>query len=294
MPRAKTICDICCNEVIETETNTEDALFCEGVCQKWIHRRCAGVTREHFEKLSKSDDPWYCPCCTVVSQNKQIDSLKCKIESLTTELAKTHEYFADKTVQLQNELKQQKDFCRCLEDKLESLSAISTSRNKGNGNQRDKRKQRKKPNRNYSSSHNTIATIQNGTTRAPDCNTTNSNFGATTGQLHHDGTVPSQPREKVSGVRRIWGTLSNCTTTVVKNVITRLTDAGEEIEVKSKYKSDTNRKRWWFLLKASEEVLESLESNWEHVQIQMNRKVEQCTKPIEVPDNPTSFLDQTQ
>lgn len=45
MPRAKTICDICCNEVIETETNTEDALFCEGVCQKWIHRRCAGVTR---------------------------------------------------------------------------------------------------------------------------------------------------------------------------------------------------------------------------------------------------------
>ena len=52
MPRAKTICDICCGEVIETETNTEDALFCEGVCQKWIHRRCAGVTREHFEKLS--------------------------------------------------------------------------------------------------------------------------------------------------------------------------------------------------------------------------------------------------
>ena len=85
MPRAKTICG---NEVIETETTTEDALFCEGVCQKWIHRRCAGVTRYHFEKLSKSDDPWYCPCCTVVSQNKQIDSLKCKIESLTTELAK--------------------------------------------------------------------------------------------------------------------------------------------------------------------------------------------------------------
>ena len=109
MPRVKTICDICCNEVIETESNTEGALFCEGACQKWVHRSCAGVTRYHFEKLSKSDDPWYCPCCTVVSQNKQIDTLKFKIESLMAELAKTYEYFADKTVQLQNELKQQKD-----------------------------------------------------------------------------------------------------------------------------------------------------------------------------------------
>ena len=59
MPRVKTICDICCNKVIETESNTEDALFCEGVCQKWVHQNCAGVTRYYFEKLSKSDGPWY-------------------------------------------------------------------------------------------------------------------------------------------------------------------------------------------------------------------------------------------
>ena len=31
------------------------------------------------------------------------------MESLTAELAKTYEYFADKMVQLQNELKQQKE-----------------------------------------------------------------------------------------------------------------------------------------------------------------------------------------
>ena len=300
MPRVKTICDICCNEVIETESNTEDALFCEGACQKWVHRSCAGVTRFHFEKLSKSDDPWYCPCCTVVSQNKQIDTLKCKIESLTAELAKTYEYFADKTVQLQNELKQQKDCCRSLEDKLESVTVqqitTTSSRNKGNSNHRDRRKQRKKSNRNHSSPRATFGATENGTTRAqPGCNMTNSISGTTSSQLHHDVVAPSQPREKVSGVRRIWGTLSNCTTTVVRNVINRLTDVGEQIEVKRKYKSDRNRKRWWFLLKGSEEVLESLESNWEPVQIQTNWKLEQCTKPVEVPDNPTSpFLDQAQ
>ena len=108
----------------------------------------------------------------------------------------------------------------------------------------------------------TFGATENGTTRAlPGCNITNSNSGATSSQLHHDGVAPSQPREKVSGVRRIWGTLSNYTTTVVKNVINYLTNVGEQIEVKRKYKSDRNRKRWWFLLKASEEVLESLESN---------------------------------
>ena len=96
-----------------------------------------------FEKLSKSDDPWYCPCCTVVSQNKQIDTLKCKVESLMAELAKTYEYFANKMVQLQNELKWQKDCCRSLENKLESVTVqqSSSSRNKGNSNQCDKRKQ---------------------------------------------------------------------------------------------------------------------------------------------------------
>lgn len=184
MPRVKTICDICCEEVNKTETKTEDALFCEGVCQKWIHRRCSGVTRYHFEKLSESDIPWHCPCCTVVSQSKQIDTFRSTIESLRAELAKTHEYFADKTEQLQNELKQQKDCCTRLEDKLESISAqqsISASSGiKGSSSGIDKRRQRKKSKRNHPSPRATISTNENATTTAhPGCNMTHPNSGAT-------------------------------------------------------------------------------------------------------------------
>ena len=147
----------------------------------------------------------------------------------------------------------------------------TSSRNKGNSNQHDKRKQRKKYNRNHPSPHATFGATENGTTRTqPGCNTNNSITRATSSQLHHDDMALSQPREKVTGVCRIWGTLSNCTTTVVRNVINCLTDVGEQIELKRKYKSDRNRKRWFFLLKGSEEVLESLESDWEAVQIQTN------------------------
>ena len=117
MPQVKTFCDICCEEVIETEDKTEEALFCEGTCQTWIHRR-AGVTRYHFEKLSKSDDPWSCSCCTAASRSKCIDALQSTIKSLKAELAKCHEHFADKTAQLQNELKCQRDCYKSLEAKL--------------------------------------------------------------------------------------------------------------------------------------------------------------------------------
>ena len=159
------------------------------------------------------------------------------------------------------------------------------------------RRQRKKSNRNHPSPRATFSTTENVTTRAhaPWLQHDHSNSGATASQVPHGGEAPSPPREKVLGVRRIWVTLSNCITTVVKNPINCLTDVGEQIEVKRKYKSDRNRKRWWFLLKASEEVLQSLESNWKPVQIQTNWKLEQCTKPTEIPENPASpFLDQTQ
>ena len=140
------------------------------------------------------------------------------------------------------------------------------------------------------------------TTRAQSVRTnaatdvTSPNSAATPSQQTHDGVPPTSARVKASGVRRIWGTLRNCTTTAVKNVIDRFTDFGEQIEVRRKYRSEGSRKRWWFLLKASEEVLELLESKWDPVQIQTSWKLEQCKKPVESPEPPStsSFLDQAQ
>ena len=38
-------CDVCCSPTV---SGKEDALLCEGSCQKWFHRYCAGSVRELF------------------------------------------------------------------------------------------------------------------------------------------------------------------------------------------------------------------------------------------------------
>ena len=70
-------CDGCNSVIVEDE---HEALQCEGVCQKWYHRLCAGVSKFHYDHLADSPDPFICWLCT--------DSLrKTAIESLRQELA---------------------------------------------------------------------------------------------------------------------------------------------------------------------------------------------------------------
>ena len=44
-------CDVCCTPIVD---GRDDALQCEGVCQKWLHRLCAGVSKSHHNALSNS------------------------------------------------------------------------------------------------------------------------------------------------------------------------------------------------------------------------------------------------
>ena len=103
------------------------------------------------------------------------------------------------------------------------------------------------------------------------------------GQSTSTSTSGSQQRIKVSGVRRIWGTLRSCTQGTVKNVLKRFTTVCDKVEIRRKYKSSKNGKsanRWWFILRAPENILCTLESEWESVQNQTNWKLEECTQPL--------------
>ena len=42
---------------------------------------------------------------------------------------------------------------------------------------------------------------------------------------------------------------------------------------------DSNKMKWWFILRGDENTLKMLESDWERIQIQTNWKLEQCTAP---------------
>ena len=44
----------------------DDAVFCEGLCQKWFHRTCCGLARDLFVamgKSAKSNEPFMCYYC---------------------------------------------------------------------------------------------------------------------------------------------------------------------------------------------------------------------------------------
>jgi len=81
-------CLICEKPILDVSENCvgEDAVFCEGSCQGWIHRTCAGVTRPAFEKLEEPGTHYLCSYCTLVSQNKEIKNLANIIQNLNTSI----------------------------------------------------------------------------------------------------------------------------------------------------------------------------------------------------------------
>ena len=67
------VCLVCDQIIVEADETTEgqDAVFCEGDCQGWIHRVCAGLTRSAFENLSESV-PYLCLYCSFTKQSNEI------------------------------------------------------------------------------------------------------------------------------------------------------------------------------------------------------------------------------
>ena len=50
---ACTICDENINERSKTNVG-DDAVLCDGKCQSWLHRRCAGLSRVRFRIVTDS------------------------------------------------------------------------------------------------------------------------------------------------------------------------------------------------------------------------------------------------
>ena len=85
----------------------------------------------------------------------------------------------------------------------------------------------------------------------------------------------SLPREEVSGVRRIWGTLRSATCTSVKNTISHLTSVSNfQVKRKVSHSARSGKDKWWFILKGDEEALKSLGNVWETVKLQTGWQLE--------------------
>ena len=89
----RVICPIC-SESIEDKVGKRkghDAIFCDGACQEWLHRLCAGLSKASFEAASASNLPFLCPRCLLSQQATELSVLKKNVEELSREVANLKE-----------------------------------------------------------------------------------------------------------------------------------------------------------------------------------------------------------
>ena len=63
-----------CRIKIEDSSHDKEAIFCEGECRKWLHKRCAGFSwfsKPSFKTVTSSGKPFYCPRCITKSISSQ-------------------------------------------------------------------------------------------------------------------------------------------------------------------------------------------------------------------------------
>ena len=80
-----------------SKSNGEDAVFCEGSCQSWMHRQCIGMSIPIFRALAIYQAPFYCIYCSQDELKNKIETLEAQLVSLQpvnsySEPVKQHSY----------------------------------------------------------------------------------------------------------------------------------------------------------------------------------------------------------
>ena len=87
-PEEPPICPVCDVVIKEPSDDGRDpgdeALFCEGKCEAWYHRKCVGVSKCAYIIASESENPFYCLLCMQAHYNNIIAELKDQISTLTS------------------------------------------------------------------------------------------------------------------------------------------------------------------------------------------------------------------
>ena len=83
------VCPVCESTIVDDDelNEGEDAIFCEGECQIWLHRKCVGLTKNAFTLISSSKEPYLCPYCSNNHYKKEVNELKELVKSLTDRLS---------------------------------------------------------------------------------------------------------------------------------------------------------------------------------------------------------------
>ena len=214
-----------------------------------------------YKTLSSSDEPFICLCCSNYQLRKELDQVKSELSVATA--------LTDAVETLKMEVKQLKETLAATTSEFSSL--------------RSNRPPVKSTYASKAAARRPAQQARHRNLTDKDVNRSNqtpSSSEPTDTTATHSADIPaptSRERVPVEGVRRVWGALKATSTTAVASTLQKLTTVGNQISVRKKTRSDTNR--WWFLLKGTEPLLCKLEGEWDKVSLQTNWKLEPCTKP---------------
>ena len=282
------VCPICAEPIVDEDEDgcAQDALFCEGVCQRWLHRWCAGVTSERYVVLSSIEDPFHCPSCTVAGQQAAITAQQADIaclrecvNALTDEVrALKATVAAMQTQPLSNSTS--------LPTGLTKRWATVVSKGSGYGSKGKGKGVKSNPNPHSPSFHQS-SQGQRTDSRGGSKTKTDWTHGPQ-GQTKKPN-IPQSERVRVSGARRLWGTFKTTSINAVRSALTKLTTVGNKVSIRRKYKKhDSGRVCWWFVLKGEEPDLATMEREWQQVSLQLSWKIEPCYKPLSCSDGTTA------
>ena len=274
-------CPICCEVIVDATEDAEgqEALFCEGACQKWLHRWCADVHKDSYAILTSSEEPFVCPSCSlaehcqlVKSLAETVECLKCEIQELkrsrvsplTRANADVHKEPNQETVSATSKEPAIQPVQVAEQQSLPAPESVEKQTW-----QTVKPKRRNKRNKGPRADGKAEGDLLAGETRPPKKNFEPRwlNVKDLNPQQHSkqsesipqctigDKTDPikastEQPSEKVAGVRRIWGTMRGCSSKTVLTALQRLSTVADKVEVRRKFKKKKNNSvQWWFLIR---------------------------------------------
>ena len=89
---APSFCLVCSKVIVvynpDKSIEGDDAMYCEGICNAWVHRTCVGLSKQSYEALAEDDTPYLCPHCHMKQQSTVIEGLgtNSHIDSAFTQL----------------------------------------------------------------------------------------------------------------------------------------------------------------------------------------------------------------
>ena len=253
----KESCCICCQPVTPGK---DEALFCVGKCQQWLHRYCASVTIHQYKEINDNSEEFLCPTCCRERYREQISELTNSVSELKQEIVQLKESISNLSSSSQAE--------SAAQSKQRSYKSAVQDAHGRDG--RPRRRHAHRPGR-----------AQAQVSHPP--------AKPTKDRESHPRSSEPVAKVVVEGARRLWGTRSETSSTAVRKAISSLCRGYNCSHLRIRRKTKVlanNRLSWWFVLHDSEESLKELENLWEPLRLQTDWKIESCLMPA--PDHPPS------